>query len=143
MEHAIDESLSYVLVVTRHIRRGDFQAMLLAILIELCFPVQNDGFEILMDAILIKREYPKMRLSAVYDEIARRSEEPIGYNQIEQSIRRTIKIAWKRRTHDNWLYFFSEDEIGRKPPSNKLFVSQMAYLAELLSRCEEVSYERI
>ena len=143
MEHTIDECLSYVLVLTRHIRRGDFQAMLLAVLIEMGFPVHVDGFSYLMDAILIKREYPNMILADIYDEIMQRHEEFIDHSQIEQAIRRAIKLAWKRRNHNIWLYFFSETDISRKSPSNKVFISQMAYLAELLSRCEEVSYDRV
>lgn len=139
MEHTIDECLSYVLSVTRYLKRGDFQAILLAILIELGFPVHRDGFEFLMEAILLKREYPRMRLSGIYDEIIHRSGEVVGYNQIEQSIRSIIRIAWERRDHEIWLYFFSEDEIGKKYPSNKVFISQMAYLAKLLSSCEEVT----
>lgn len=140
MEHSIDECISYVLAITCHISREDYQAILLAVLIELGFPVHTDGFVYLLEAILIKRDHPKMRMAAVYEEIAQRSEESINYTLIEQSIRRTIKMAWSRGKFDSWLYFFSEKEAGGKGPANKVFISRMAYMSELLNRCEKISY---
>lgn len=143
MEHTIGQSLEYVLFATRHIRREDFRAILLAILIELGFPLHKDGFEILVDAILIKLERPKMRLSGIYDEIIRKSEGCVGYSQIEQAIRTTIRIAWDRRDHKTWQYFFSEGELDRKCPSNNVFISQMAYLVELMGSCEKENVEAV
>lgn len=141
MMYTVNKSLAYILSITRYLRRDDHQATLLAILIELGFPVYTDGFQYLMAAILIKQEHPGMRMTILYDEIICRNEEYMELYQIEQSIRRTIQKAWNRRNHKIWLYFFSEDELN-KCPSNKVFISQMACVAKLLGSCEEVSYER-
>ena len=83
-----------------------------------------------------------MRMTILYDEIICRNEEYMELYQIEQSIRRTIQKAWSRRNHDIWLHIFSEDELNNKCPSNKVFISQMAYITKLLGSCEEIGYER-
>lgn len=141
MQHTIDECMDYVLTITRHVRREDTASAIVVILIELGFQVHTDGFGYLLDAILIKKAHLRMRMSAVYDEIIRRNDESVGYNQIEQAIRSAIRNAWKRGNRDIWLYYFSENEISTKSPSNNVFISKMAYMTELMYRDREESYE--
>lgn len=141
MDCAIDESLAYVLFITRHAKGRDPVAVIIMMLIDMGFQVHMDGFGYLVDAILLKSKHLKMRIGSVYDEIIESSNEPLSSFHIEQAIRNSIKKAWKNGTHDKWLYFFSGEEIGVKYPSNKVFISKMAYLLEVLYRCGEVTYE--
>lgn len=138
----IDDTLEYVDLLTRHVRKGDVPAAILALLAELGFQAHMDGFVYLRKAILIKCKNYDLRLAEIYEEIIRISADKIGYTQVDQAIRSAIETAWKRRDREVWDYFFSERKTGkRKKPTNYEFIAELGCVMELwCSKYKEGSY---
>ena len=142
MEHAVNETLIYVISLACDVRRGDVPAAILALLIELGFQTHTDGFGYLRKAINLRYQHPDMRLADIYGEIIVSSGSSVSASQVEQAILAAIENAWKNRDREKWDYFFSEQRTGRKKrPGNKEFIAQIACFMELwFSHCQEVSY---
>lgn len=141
MEHAVNETLVYVISLACDVRRGDVPAAILALLIELGFQTSADGFAFLRKAIFLRYQNPEIRLTEIYVEIAELSRSAPKANQIEQAILSAIDNAWKNRDEEKWDYFFSEQRTGKRGrPGNKEFIAQLACFMELwVSHCQEVS----
>ena len=65
MKSIVSEAICFMLFITRHIRRGDVKAGILALLIELGFHSNADGFNYLRDAIYLKATRPYLRFNDV------------------------------------------------------------------------------
>ena len=133
---SIEESLQYILFLTRHISKEDVPNMILIVLLELNFQPNLDGFEYLRDSIERKVENRRQRVNAILMELASMYEEGIDYSNIEQSIRHCIRAAWRRRDEEKWIKYLTSDFYSRGKPSNAYFISQMACLAELWQSCQ-------
>lgn len=144
MDHTVNETLAYVIMLACDVRKGDVPAAILAVLIELGFQSHMDGFWILRRAVLLKYERQELRLATVYQEIVESSDLELSYNQAEQAVLSAIDSAWKNRDKEKWDYFFSEERLGKKrKPTNKEFISHMACFMELWnSHCQEVYYAK-
>lgn len=144
MEHTVDDTIVYVLFLTRHIRGGDVPAALLALLVELGFSPSWDGFGYLRKVILLRYENPDQRFNELYREVGQLFSPAIGGEQIEQAIRAAIDAAWKNRDDADWRYFFPNRKgKAAKRPTNGDFIATMACVMELWrSGCREVCYER-
>lgn len=144
MDHTVNETLAYVIMLSCDIRKGDIPAAILAVLIELGFQSHMDGFWILRKAIQIKYENQELRMSMVFEEIVSSSGFGMSSNQLEQAAFSAIDSAWKNRDAEKWDYFFSEERLGKqRKPTNKEFISHMACFMELWnSHCQEVCYEK-
>lgn len=142
MEHTIDNTLEYIIFLTRHIRKGNVPGAILAVLMELGFPEYCDGFGYLRKAIYIKYCDSCIRFSAIYLSIAQKYSPGADSNQIEQDIRAVINLAWKVRDTEKWCRFFPTDKNGwLDKPSNGRFIARFACLMELWNDIrEEVSY---
>lgn len=142
MERTIDDTMAYVLVLTRHVHKGDIPAAILAVLADLEFQVHLDGFIHLRKSIFFKTVAPDMHLAAIYLEIIRICNNEFGSTQIDQAIRNSIAGAWKDRNRGKWGYFFTEKNDVPRKPSNYEFIARIACFMELwCSWCkEEVSY---
>lgn len=142
MEHAVNETLIYVISLACDVRRGDVPAAILAVLIELGFQTSSDGFGYLRKAIFVRYQSPEVRMSEIYNTVVGSSDASLTVSQVEQAILSSIESAWKIRDQEKWDYFFSERRTGKKKkPGNKEFIAQIACFMELwFSHCQEVSY---
>ncbi len=95
----------------------------LRLLSELSVPAHKTGYRQLMTAIPLFAKDPRQSLSKeIYPAVAA----AIGcgdWKAVEHSIRRAILSAWQYRDPTIWSKYFSD---GKKPPSNKLFISVLA-----------------
>lgn len=142
MNFTINDTLEYVLFLTRHLRRGNVRAAALAILLDMGFPEQSEGFGYLRAAVVIKVGNMCIRIGAIYQRIAEMVGPGTSDKQVESDIRATIMEAWKNRDEEKWRLFFPPDGTGKltRPPSGKV-IARFAYLLELWCDCsEEVSY---
>lgn len=143
MERTIDDTIVYVLFLTRHIRGGDVPAALLALLVELGFSPSWDGFGYLRKIILMRYENPDLRFNELYREVGQQCVPALSSEQVEQAIRSAIDAAWKNRDDTEWRYIFPNRKgKAAKRPSNGDFIATMACVMELwCSGCREVYYE--
>lgn len=142
MSSNVDDTLVYVLLLTRHIRSGDVPRAILAVLLELGLQPNSDGFGHLRKAIYEKYCNPDQRVSAVYLTVGKLNNADPDSNQVEQAIRTAIDAAWKNRDDEIWGLFFHKDKNGRiKRPSNSEFIARIACVMELWHGCsKEVCY---
>lgn len=138
----IDRTLNHVLFLTRRFRGNDLESAILAILLELGFSTQSDGFHYLRTGIMLKYSSPNQRIiKMLYPAIGRCYEPVVGANQVEQAIRSAISAAWDIRDEDTWNCFFPSVGREEKKPSNGEFISRIACILELWhSCCKEVCY---
>lgn len=134
MEHSVNSTLAYLISLVCDVRQGDVPAAILAILIELDFQPCMDGFGYLRKAILLKHDYPDLRLCAIYDEIVKSFDSALYAKQVEQAMISAIESTWENRNKEKWDYFFSVEKMGKNTkPTNKEFISQLACFMELWS----------
>lgn len=142
MDCTVDDTLDYVIFLTRHIKNGNIRKAILVVLMELGFQADYDGFGYLRKAIYLKSSDSDLRVNAVYREVGKMSEQRRGIRQVESAIRDTINAAWAVRKGEKWQHFFSGkqnwDEIK---PANGVFISTMGCVMELWCDCDrEVNY---
>lgn len=132
MERTIDDTLVYVRLLTRHTRKDDVSAAILALLIELGFQSGVDGFGYLRRAIMIRFRNPDIRLAAIYQELIHIYGDDIDAHMIDQAIRSCIEYVWNCRDLEKWNYFFPTNRTGKQGrPSNMEFISRVACFMEL------------
>lgn len=142
MECTIDKTLKYVLFLTRRFDENDVESAILAILLELGFSTQSDGFYYLRAAILLKYRNQNQRIvKMLYPAVGKGYDPAVGSLQVEQAIRSAISAAWDTRDEEEWGCFFPGHKETKKP-SNGEFISRIACILELWhSCCKEVCYE--
>lgn len=141
MDCTVDDTLSYVLFMTRHIKEGDVPAATLALLMELGFQSNVDGFWQLRDAIVLKYTRYHMRFGEIYTEVGSLYGIRTGSKQVEQTIRDAINAAWDNRNEITWGYFFSHKRTGALiKPSNSAFIGNMACTMVLWNSSRKEAY---
>lgn len=142
MTATINETLEYILFLTRHIPKGNIRAASLALLMELGFPENTEGFGYLRAAIIIRVGKAYLRFSTIYQKVAEMQGPGISDRQVEQDIRSVITEAWKYRDVEKWMIIFPPDGRGKpEKPTNGKLIARFGYLLELWQDCcEEVSY---
>lgn len=139
MDHSTDEVLEYILFLARRVPSGDISTATLILLMELGVPNNLDGFESVREAIVLKVERPRLQMSEIYLELSNDSD--IDVFSEERAIRSCITAAWNNRIENKWEYFFPENLRKKKRPANKEFISHIARIIELWSKCQkEVVY---
>lgn len=136
--HTIDDTMSYILFLTRHVRRRNVPGAILAVLMELRCPEHHDGFGYLRKAIFLKFINSDMRFGLIYQSVAEQYDTGTTSNQVDQDIRAVIGTAWTSRVEEKWEYIFPTDEreLPTKP-SNGKFIARFACLMELWNDCCE------
>lgn len=136
--HTIDETLEYILFLTRHVRRRNVPGAILAVLMELRFPEHHDGFGYLRKAIFLRFGNSDLRFGVIYQSVADLYDIGTTSNQIEHDIRAVIGTAYTNRDEEKWEYIFPTDgkEIQAKP-SNGRFIARLGCLMELWNDCCE------
>ena len=136
MISTIDSTMQYVMSLDRYFSAGDTSAAILAILIDLGFSVQCDGFIHLRLAIGSKYACPQLRCQDIYEAVEKEHIAPTSPAQIEQAIRSAIDAAWATGPQEQWeLLFPSGKSEKRKKPANFAFISRIACILELWSSC--------
>lgn len=134
IETKIDNALAYILHLARHIPKKEVSIATLALLIEMGFKTNTDGFCYLRSAILLKTEHPLMRFQELYMIVGKSY--GVTWKQVERTLRHAIGSAWKRRDPELWGLFFSEQHLdGSNHPTDSLFIAQMACVMELWQGC--------
>lgn len=134
----IDDTLLHILLLTRHLDRENIPAAILAILIELGFSPQSDGFGYLRDAVFLRYQNRNRRMSVIYSMIGESNDPLVEWRQVEQTIRNTIAAGWKYGSKLEWDYFFPPSRYGKNmPPSNGDFIAMMACILELWQSCSK------
>ena len=110
----------------------DHQSKIVEILLKFGIPSERDGFTQLRAGIPLFAQDPAQRLSKeLYPAIAKL----FGYGsgqQVERSIRSAIETAWNMRKDDIWESYFPPNADGVYTcPSNKVFISRIAYFLSL------------
>jgi len=138
MISTLDNTMQYLTSLDRYFTTGDTSAAALAILFDLGFSVQCDGFTHLRMAIYRKYANPRLRCQDLYNAIVDDHPETITSEQIEQSIRSAINSAWNRTPGGQWELLFPSGNNGRRSrPTNFEFISRIACILELWNSCRE------
>ena len=142
MQHTIDDTLKYILFLTRHIRRRNVRSAILAVLMELRCPEHHDGFGYLRKAVFLKYSDSDLRFGVIYQSVAEECDTGTTVNQVDQDIRAVVGSAWSHRDAEKWEYVFPADEKGiQTKPSNGRFIARLGCLMELwYDCCEEECY---
>lgn len=136
MTQTLDSTIQYILTLTRCFRQGDIDAAILAILFDLGFSVQCEGFSQLRIAIRYRYEHPHGNCQEVYEAVIRETDPSATDTQIEQTVRSAIGSAWTRGPREQWALLFPAGPNGRRTkPSNFEFISRIACILELWTSC--------
>ena len=136
MISTIDTTMQYVISLDRYFSSCDASAAILAILLDLGFSVQCDGFIYLRLAIGSKYDCPQLRCQDIYEAVLKGYISPTSPAQIEQAIRSAIDAAWATGPREQWeLLFPSGKSERRKRPANFAFISRIACILELWNSC--------
>ena len=111
----------------------DLQYVLLPMLTELGIQGHCAGFSYLMDAIIIYHQhYDLVRIYGLYTAVVKRCEWYTTESQIESSIRRVIKAAWRDGDRQVWDMYFPN---AKKKPANIEFIDRMSKALFLWEGC--------
>lgn len=137
MDPTIDDTLRYVLMLTRHIRKGHVRGAVLALLMDLGFSESLDGLTFTREAIFLRYQNNLLRFNAIYTMVAQRCGLGEDTDPIEQAVRKSITDAWQRGSRSKWvLLLYPERKVVC--PTNGQFISRCACLMQLwLECCEE------
>lgn len=136
---AADDSLEHVLFLARRFDRKRIRHVVILVLLELLVPTQCGGFELLTTAIVLCIENPRLIVfSSVFEAVAQQYD-GFSAKQVDQAIRRAIKVGWDNRNDVLWQQYFPSKP-GEKyvRPSNMVFISKIAKVVELWTGCREV-----
>jgi hypothetical protein len=140
MTNTVDTTVQYILMLTGCFREGDIDAAILAILFDLGFSTQCEGFSQLRIAIRCRYDRPQSNCHEVYEAVIRGTDPSATEPQIEQTIRSAISSAWSRGPDERWDLLFPAGKNGRRNrPSNFEFISRIACILELWSSARNAS----
>lgn len=142
MVRTIDDTLNYILFLTRHVRKRNVPGAILALLMELRCPEHHDGFGYLRRAIFLRFQDLDLRFGRIYQMIVESCDPGTTTGQIDQDIRAVIGSAWAVRDAERWDYIFPAGGDGMQiKPSNGRFIARIACLMVLWNDCcEEECY---
>lgn len=137
MDSTIDKTLEHVLFLAQHLDRYSIRGAIIVALMEIGVPTKSIGFELLIHTIMLQYKNP---VRALKNDIYRETTLFYGQTseeQVEQAIREVIKCAWVKGSRDAWDWYFSySGEPAISKPSNREFISRIAYVIELWQACE-------
>ena len=132
MTHTVDSTIQYIRELTRYFRQGDIDAAILAVLFDLGFSAQCEGFSQLRIAIRYRYDHPHSNCHEVYEAVIRGTDPSATETQIEQTVRSAISSARTRGPAEQWDLLFPAGRNGRRSrPSNFEFISRIACVLEL------------
>ena len=136
MTRTIGRTLDHALFFARRLQNCDPICVIIAILIELGFKTDLDGFGYLKHSIAQFLREPGHLATDIYPLVIEMYSTKINSVQMDNAIRTVIDDAWKRRDDEVWSYYFQPDRNGRiRRPSNAEFISRIAVFVELWQGC--------
>ena len=138
MKCAISDTVEYVKRMAQDLAGCEPNYAMVAILLDLTFPTNYDGFEYLKNATLLQFEDPSLDL--VNDIYCRTGVKygNIGPDVVASAIRRATAIAWERGNTEIWnIYLPTVLTNDEHPPTNVEVITGLARILELWYGCSQ------
>jgi len=146
MHEPMEATIRHAKFLAKHLNRCGSRYVIQIALKETGMISSQDGFHYAQNAVEMLCENPFDTLeNCVYPAVGQMRNPPAGQKQVEQSIRFSVRDAWKMRVCELWAYYFPEVRLKyRKCPSNKDYLMAIVDFVELWEGCcEEVRYEQV
>jgi len=146
MKEPMEATIKHAKFLAKYLSKCNKQYVIQIALKETGMRSSQDGFRYSQNAAVMLCDNPFDTLeNNVYPAVGLMRKPPAGQDQVEQSIRFSIKNAWKNRTVKLWEYYFPEGCPGHlKCPGNRDYLMAIVDFVELWKACcEEVSYEQL
>lgn len=146
MHEPMDAALKHARFLAKHLNKCSRQYVIQIALKETCMRSSQDGFHYAKYAVMRLCDDPFETLrNGVYLAVGLMRTPAAGQDEVEQSIRFSVKKAFKTRCAELWNYYFPEGCPGsRSCPSNRDYLMAIVDFVELWQGCcEEVSYEQV
>lgn len=143
MDSSMIPALKHAKCLAREMNKCGKRYIIHIALKELGIPSSQDGFALAKSTALMLCENPYCRLrGGAYYAAGILADPPMDDKQVDQAIRRAIRIAWVGRNEYIWKCYFPEGKTGRTEcPSNRDFLMAVVDFVELWQGCcEEVNY---
>lgn len=146
MQESMEAAIIHAKFLARHLHRCGRLYVIRIALKETGMRSSQDGFHYAMNAVnrLCDDPFETLR-NGVYLAVGLLRTPVADQDEVEQSLRFSIKNAFKTRCIQLWNYYFPEGCAGSKTcPSNRDYLMAIVDFIELWQGCcEEVSYEQV
>lgn len=146
MHEPMEAAIKHAKFLARYLNKCSNQYVIQIALKETGMRSSHDGFHFSEYAVLMLYEDPFETLEkGIYPVVGQLRKPPAGQEQVEQSIRFSIRKAWRGRVDELWTYYFPEGSSGyKKCPSNRDYLMAIVDFVKLWKGCcEEVRYEQV
>lgn len=130
----LGSTMDYVEFLAEHLEHSDLRSRVVAILLELGIPTHRDGYNYLIQVILLFYENPLRSVNSdIYKTIGENCSPMVGTKQMDSAIRKVIVEGWRNRDVVIWNDCFMQQHLWKKScPSNTEFISGVVSFLELL-----------
>lgn len=136
MPSRIEETLLHAQFLARHLDEYDLQCAVIAVLVDLGFATNREGFAYLVQAVMLFVRNPLCRTTKELYPLIVEDVNQDNSDQIENAIRSVILEAWENRDESVWQVYFRANRNGAvKKPTNAVFISQIGYFMILWQGC--------
>lgn len=136
MDSTVVTTLDHVRFLARRFTKDQVDCAATAILLELGIPAHYDGFDYLVEIIVLYVMDPlQVMMKGLYTVVANRHSKEPDPTLIEQAIRYAIKMAWKKRDDRIWILYFPGLEQKMKKPTNTELIAHIARILRLWKGC--------
>lgn len=136
MDSTVVKTLDHVRFLARRFTKDQVDCVATAILMELGVPDHYNGFDYLVEIIVLYVKDPlQVMMKGLYTVVANRHCKEPDPTLIEQAIRHAIKMAWKKKEDSIWILYFSSLEQDMKKPTNTEFIAHIARILRLWKGC--------
>lgn len=145
MHEPMEASIKHAKFLAKYLNRCSRQYVIQIALKETGMLSSQDGFHYAKHAALLLCDNPFDALdNSIYPAVGSMRKPPAGQDQVEHSIRFSIRRAWRNRVAELWEYYFPEGCPGcDKCPTNRDYLMGIVDFVGLWKACcEEVNYER-
>lgn len=147
MQEPMEAAIKHAKFLAKHLNKCSRQYIIQIALKETGMRSSQDGFHYAHYATLMLFDNPFDTLeNGVYSAVGLLRKPPAGQDQVEQSIRFSVRKAWNNRIVELWHYYFPEGCPGcDKCPTNRDYLMAIVDFVRLWKACcEEVNYyERV
>ena len=146
MHEPMEAVIRHARFLAKYLHKCSWQYVIQIALKETGMRSSQDGFHYSKNAAVMLCEDPFAALeNGIYPAVGLMRIPPAGQDQVEQSIRFSIRKAWKARSDELWNYYFPEGCPGHgKCPSNRDYLMAIVDFVELWQGCcEEIEYEQV
>lgn len=144
MHEPMEAAIRHAKFLAKHLNKCGSHYIIRIALKEVGIPSGEDGFEYAKNAVIMLMENPCHTLkNGVYLAVGLLRRPPAGQDQVEQSLRFSIRTAFQYRKQAVWECYFPKGYPGSDDcPKNRAFLMAIVDFVELWKACcEEVCYE--